>query len=142
KEVALIVVDYFDMLTLELSGEPFKKSEHRRDLLPLLNSRSEPSIEFKHQNISAVLINLGQPYIKGYLPRFNYQKSLVVAVVSYLGLHLPIIEERFRKFADDVIVDDLNKYDYSKLLVSPPSRKMEIQEQTMAYNKKPIKMNY
>ena len=57
-EVELIVAEYFSMLSKELSGKNYKKSEHRKKLLPLLNNRSEGSIEFKHQNISAVLINL------------------------------------------------------------------------------------
>ena len=75
-EVELIVADYFKMLSSELKGENYSKATHRRSLLPLLANRSDGSVEFKHQNISAVLVNLGQPYIKGYLPRFNYQKIL------------------------------------------------------------------
>jgi hypothetical protein len=54
-EVELIVVDYLSMLQMELAGQPFSKTEHRRKLHPLLNNRSDGSIEFKHQNISAVL---------------------------------------------------------------------------------------
>jgi hypothetical protein len=50
----LIVADYFAMLADDVSGRPYSKAEHRRALLPLLNNRSEGSIEFKHQNISAV----------------------------------------------------------------------------------------
>ena len=57
-EVALIVADYFDMLIKELNQIPYKKSEHRKQISPLLRDRSEGSIEFKHQNISAILINL------------------------------------------------------------------------------------
>ncbi len=66
-EVELIIADYFQMLSLELKGDSYSKAEHRRSLIPLLTNRSDGSVEFKHQNISAVLINLGQPYIKGYL---------------------------------------------------------------------------
>lgn len=75
-EVKLIVADYFNMLSAELKNENYSKTNYRRNILPLLNNRSEGSIEFKHQNISAVLANLGQPFIKGYLPRFNYQRIL------------------------------------------------------------------
>ncbi len=39
-EVAAIVPDYFDMLTRELSGQYYNKSEHRRNLIGLLNNRS------------------------------------------------------------------------------------------------------
>ena len=39
-------------------------------------------MELKHQNISAVLIEMGIPYINGYKPRFNYQRSLLPDAVS------------------------------------------------------------
>jgi hypothetical protein len=54
-EVDLIVADYFEMLRAELSGEGFSKADHNRELRPKLNGRSKSSIEYKHQNISAVL---------------------------------------------------------------------------------------
>src|SRR5271157_4955119 len=34
QEVRLIVADYFAMLVAELQGEPYKKSEHRKALIP------------------------------------------------------------------------------------------------------------
>lgn len=46
-----------------------------------LNGRSEGAIELKHQNISAVLIELRQPWIHGYKPMANYQ-SLLQEVVE------------------------------------------------------------
>src|SRR5438067_1092797 len=55
QEVRLIVADYFDMLEAKLMGKSFKKSDHRKALAPKLQGRSEGSIEFKHQNVSAVL---------------------------------------------------------------------------------------
>jgi hypothetical protein len=58
-EVEATVADYFSMLGKELSGVPYNKAAHRRQLLTLLNNRSEQSIEFKHANISAVLLDLG-----------------------------------------------------------------------------------
>jgi len=75
-EVEAIVDDYLTMLASELAGTPYKKAAHRRALLPLLNSRSEQSIEFKHANISAALRDAGFPYIPGYKPRSNYQTLL------------------------------------------------------------------
>jgi hypothetical protein len=76
QEVAAIVDDYLSMLASELSGTPYNKAAHRRKLLPLLNGRSEQSIEFKHANISAALLDAGFPYISGYKPRSNYQALL------------------------------------------------------------------
>ena len=73
--------DYFEMLAKEIRGEAYSKTAHRRALGPLLNNRSDGSIERKHQNISAVLIGLGYPYISGYKPLGNYQ-MLLAEVVS------------------------------------------------------------
>lgn len=80
----LIVADYFSMLTDELSGISINKAEHRRNLIPLLNDRNEGSVEFKHQNISAVLTALGQQRINGYKPLPKRQNSLVDAVMRWL----------------------------------------------------------
>lgn len=87
EENDLIVADYFAMLTDDVFGRPYSKAEHRRTLLPLLNGRSEGSIEFKHQNISAVLKGLGEDWIPGYKPAFNFQMSLVDAVVRWLAIN-------------------------------------------------------
>jgi hypothetical protein len=75
-EVEAAVADYLDMLALELRGEPFSKAEHNRNLTRVLNDRTRGSIERKHQNISALLIELGYPYIDGYKPLRNYQELL------------------------------------------------------------------
>lgn len=80
----LIVADYFAMLTAELSGQQINKSNHRRKLLPLLNRRTEGSVEFKHQNVSAVLVALGQQRIDGYKPMPKRQNSLVDAVLRWM----------------------------------------------------------
>jgi hypothetical protein len=84
-EVEAITADYLDMLSLELSGAPYNKAAHRRSLLPHLNGRSEQSIEFKHANISAALLEAGFPYIQGYKPRSNYQQLLAEVVSERLA---------------------------------------------------------
>lgn len=71
------------MLRMELIGEPFFKSRHN-DALQNLIKRSKGSIEFKHQNISAVLVLLGEPWIAGYKPRNNFQKALIDGIERYL----------------------------------------------------------
>ena len=79
----LIVADYFAMLTAGLSGRVYEKAEHNRRLQSLIG-RSRGSIEYKYQNISAVLMGAGESWIPGYKPAFNYQMSLVNAVVRWL----------------------------------------------------------
>jgi hypothetical protein len=91
-EVAVTVRSYLDMLRLEVSGQPYNKSQYRKALLPLLSGRSESAIEFKHQNISAVLMKLGLRPIRGYQPAQNYQQSLVPEVQRQLASSPSIIE--------------------------------------------------
>jgi hypothetical protein len=139
-EVELIVADYFQMLSFELKGYSYSKAEHRRNLLPLLNERSEGSIEFKHQNISAVLINLGQPYINGYLPRYNYQKILEDKVIDYLTRNINI-EDQFKFFADKKVILPDSTLKFEKLIVEAP--KLSVAEEPLpAYYRNPIKINY
>lgn len=75
----LVVADYFAMLLAEFSGRSYNKAEHNRRMQSL-TGRPKGSIEFKHQNISAVLKAMGEAWIDGYKPRFNFQMSLADAV--------------------------------------------------------------
>lgn len=81
-----IVADYFAMLADDIAGRPYSKAEHNR-LLQAVIDRPRGSIEYKHQNISAVLKGLGEDWIPGYKPAFNFQASLVDAVVRWLDRH-------------------------------------------------------
>ena len=87
QEVQRTVTEYFNMLRSELLGQSYNKTDHRRRLLPLLDGRSESSIEFKHTNVSAVLVHMGLPYIGGYKPRGNYQSLLAEKVETFLEQH-------------------------------------------------------
>lgn len=53
-EATATVASYLGMLQSELAGEGYVKNAARRTLLPLLNNRTESTVEFKYQNISAV----------------------------------------------------------------------------------------
>ncbi len=64
-EVEALVSDYLTMLSLQMSGKPYNKTKHRRRLKAQLDRRTDRSIEYKHQNTSAVLLELGLPYIEG-----------------------------------------------------------------------------
>ena len=93
QEVRLIVSDYYAMLEAELLGKPFRKSDHRKALAPKLQGRSDGSIEFKHQNVSGVLVELGLPYIGGYKPRGNYQGILATEVEGFLDQHPGFLDQ-------------------------------------------------
>ncbi|HEX5149865.1 MAG TPA: DUF3883 domain-containing protein [Parafilimonas sp.] len=140
QEVQLIVTDYFSMLDLELSGKNYNKTTHRNALLPLLPGRSEGAIEFKHQNISAALINMGLPYIDGYKPRFNYQRELVEKeIANYIAQRKLLIENKFNAFANEASNVVLETIRYETVLDEPPSPS-EFKETEPLY--KPIKTNY
>jgi hypothetical protein len=78
------VADYFDMLDTELAGRPYVKSHHNAALMERIG-RSRSSVEFKHQNISAVLEEMGLPWIGGYKPRKNYQQAIFGVIDRYLS---------------------------------------------------------
>jgi hypothetical protein len=88
-ELDAIIADYFAMLDAELSRRPYVKSRHSTALMERIG-RTHRSIEFKHQNISAVLDELGLPWIPGYKPKRNYQAAIFDAIDRYLsGRDLP-----------------------------------------------------
>jgi hypothetical protein len=139
-EVELIIAGYFSMLTEELKGNRVNKTQHRRNLHKLLNNRSEGSIEFKHQNISAVLVNLGQPFINGYKPRYNYQKILEDKVIEYLSGNR-LLELNFKDFSERQVKGKPEEATFSTILVDPPKSQV-VKEPSISYTRKPIKVNY
>lgn len=90
-ELDAIVADYFAMLDADLAGRPYVKSRHSQVLMARIG-RTHRSVEFKHQNISAVLDELGLPWIPGYRPKRNYQNAIFDAIDRYLTYHPAILE--------------------------------------------------
>ncbi len=119
KEVEAIVKDYFDMLVCELQGNLYNKSKHRKNISEKLNNRSHGSIEYKHQNISALLIEQGLPYISGYKPKSNYQRTVLPeAVESVLRDNPRILELISEDVSAPVKIPSVD--DILKALVPPP----------------------
>lgn len=111
-EVEACVADYLRMLTLELNGQRYSKTEHANALLRKLDGRNRRSVEFKHCNISAVMLALGYPYINGYKPRGNYQAVLMDVVEAQLE-HSPELQEAaqaavFRPATEPTVQKDLS----------------------------------
>lgn len=116
-EVELTVADYLDMLALEAKGIPFKKSEHNRQLRTRLRARSKSSIEFKHQNISAVLDELNLPHIRGYTPMTNIQDLLREVVREAISARQ---SDLLRMVDDFEAVRPSGRPDYAAVLTQPP----------------------
>lgn len=140
-EVNLIVADYFSMLEDELRGKAINKTLHRNGLKNFIKGRSDGSIEFKHQNISAVLIKLGLPFIKGYKPKWNYQQILEDLIINYIAQSKPTLERTFNTFAE-VQLSEIRFINYNSLVEQPPVRHLIASEPNIPYDRKPIKINY
>lgn len=127
-EVAATVADYLRMLTMELAGQSFNKAEHRRALRLLLRNRSESAIEFKHANISAVMVELGYPYIRGYQPRKNFQRrALFEEIIRQLALH-PRLDDAARKAVELPAETPLIRL-FDAVRVDPPRLELKVKEE-------------
>ena len=94
-ELDAIIADYFTMLDAELAGRAYVKAHHSAGLMERIG-RTHRSVEFKHQNISAVLEELGMPWIPGYKPKRNYQGAILGALDRYLSAHAAVLERPIR----------------------------------------------
>jgi hypothetical protein len=117
-EVEAIVADYLQMLTLELTGQRFNKTERRRKLQQKLSGRSEGSIEFKHGNISAAMIALGFPYVVGYQPRSNYQQLLVEVLAAQVNAKPVLDEAALAAVQQPAVIPDA--YDFASVKAQAP----------------------
>jgi hypothetical protein len=105
-ELDAIVADYFVMLREEQAGHSYNKTAHRRELMEDIR-RTKGSIEFKHQNISAVLTQLGLPRISGYLPAWNFQSAIADAIGRFLEKNpnpIPLVLPQPAGFSDTSIL--------------------------------------
>ena len=129
EEVGLLIADYFDMLQFDLLGTDYSKAKHNRLLQEKLDARSEGSVEFKHRNVSAVLLKLGLPYIDGYKPAKNYQRSMEANVRTHLEANpamLTLLDQ-----ATETTPDALPKLDnWLRMFEAPP-------EETLLPNEPP-----
>jgi len=78
-ELDAMVTDCLAMLRAEQSGQRPNKTAHGRALMGEIH-RSNGSIEFKHQSISAVLTQLGLPRIERYKLAWNFQVAIADAM--------------------------------------------------------------
>ena len=116
------------MLCLELRGQPYTKKDRNRRLREHLDARSHGSVEFKHQNISAVLDAMGLPYIEGYKPRGNVQGLLHEVV----GERIPPV---VRLLVNDVSArqEPITVPDVLHIRVDPPQRQLVVGETRADY---------
>lgn len=73
------------MLELELAARPYVKKSFIREALEVLPARTRGAVEYKYQNISAVLQEAGHPWVQGYKPAKNAQQELRSEVLQQVG---------------------------------------------------------
>lgn len=118
-EVRATVLEYMAMLKFELSSQAYNKTAHRKALLTRLSGRSEGAVEMKHQNISAVLRDMGHFWIPGYKPRSNYQTILATEVEAWVSANPEI--DRHSLAAAEAPAATPEHFDFTAFEVSSPS---------------------
>ncbi|TSA41651.1 MAG: DUF3883 domain-containing protein [Verrucomicrobiales bacterium] len=119
QEVRATVLDYMAMLKFELSAQTYNKTTHRRALLTRLAGRSDGAVELKHQNISAVLRDMGHFWIPGYKPRSNYQGILATEIEAWVAANPEI--DRHALAAAEAPAATPEHFDFTTFEVSSPS---------------------
>ena len=124
-ELDAIVADYFSMLRAELSRQPYVKSHHSAVLMKQIG-RTHRSVEFKHQNISAVLEEIGLPWIVGYKPKRNYQASIFGAIDQYLSSNEDVV---YQQLPPKVlaVADDASTFVEAPKLQPPADRPWQLE---------------
>ena len=112
-EIDAVVADYFGMLADELAGRPFVKLALYRSLAEKI-PRNIKSIERKHQNISAIMIGFGQPWVTGLKPAKHYQNALADGVLRWLDQRPDWLEPRIQADEGNPV------HKVSSLLIGPP----------------------
>ena len=139
-EVEAIVADYLKMLTLELTGQGYSKTAHRQNLMQMLPGRTESSIEFKHANSSAAMIDLGFPYINGYKYRSNYQ-ALLATVAAEQIRRLPMLDNAALAAVQQPAVMP-TVANFAKVKSNPPQRQHRVSEPINPLLFKAVKRDY
>ncbi|MDO9164977.1 MAG: DUF3883 domain-containing protein [Rhodoferax sp.] len=140
EEVEAIVADYLQMLTLELAGQTYSKTEHRKRLQAKLNNRSDGSIEFKHGNISAALYDLGFPCIRGYKRRVNYQALLAAVVEGQVRGNMTLDSAALAAVQQPAVAPI--QTDFSRVKSTPPVKEHRVSESAAAPLFRPVKRDY
>lgn len=142
QEAYATVEDYFSMLSAEMRGIRYSKTKHRKILLQRLEGRSDSAVEKKHQNISAILLRFGLPYIDGYKPLTNYQVILENLVQDYLSKN-PTAAEELLAFAEKPVSVPAVQMPISRsVLVKPPLMKKRSKPPTRSRFQLPPQFNF
>jgi 5-methylcytosine-specific restriction protein A len=101
-EIQAAVDAYLSMLSREQSGQKVVKTEENRILREgALAGRTKGSVEFRMQNISTVLEELGRARIAGYKPAKNVGANVARSIREALNAPSTVTPEDFVPTADE-----------------------------------------
>lgn len=101
-ELSASVDAYLEMMRLDTAGQAFSKKDFYRTL-SARHGRSEGSFEYRMQNISAVLLGMGRPWLTGLKPAANVGTNVLTRLRAILQARLgPIRPTKPRKRQDNM----------------------------------------
>jgi len=120
-EIEATVGAYVEMLEMERRGQRYAKVEVVRKLQAIMPARSHAAIEYKFSNVSAILDEVGQPWIDGYKPQSNYQQDLRRVVMARLDSNTWIGEGLAAYGANALVAAQPRQLATADVLVPRPS---------------------
>jgi hypothetical protein len=123
-EIDVVVDAYMDLLRDELAGRKPVKVEKVRRLQAELPARSSRSIEFKLQNISAVLDEHQLQWIDGYKPASHYQHDLVEPTLRAYRSDHRVAEAAIAYMDSTLPAPSPKRQATSDVLTSPPGARV------------------
>ena len=105
-EIQAAVDAYLSMLSREQSGQKVNKAHENRVLREgALAGRTKGSVEFRMQNISTVLVELGRDRIEGYKPAKNVGANVERNIREALNAQSTLTPEDFAPTADEATLE-------------------------------------
>lgn len=95
----ILVQNYFIMLDAEIQGALYSKADHRNRLLKELGVADVDALDRSHRHISAVLAEMGLPFVDSFPPEGGYAAELEKAVRAFI--------EGNPEFVDSLWVEEL-----------------------------------
>ncbi|MNF72806.1 HNH endonuclease [compost metagenome] len=105
-EIQAAVDAYLSMLSREQNGQKINKAHENRVLREgALAVRTKGSVEFRMQNISTVLVELGRDRIKGYKPAKNVGANVTRSIREALNTPSTLTPDDFAPTADEATLE-------------------------------------
>lgn len=88
EEIEAAVTAYLVMLEAEQKRLPYSKADINRTLQEgALRGRTKGAIEYRMQNITSVMMDIGKPWIHGYKPAKNVGSGVRALIEQALAEH-------------------------------------------------------